>query len=171
VKVRNEDGRYLFTSESVSMGHPDKVSDQVSDAVLDSLLAVDPMARVACETLCTTGLVVVAGEVTVHNDAAIKALNDVEETARRTIREIGYTDPDMKFDADSCAVLRTLHSQSDDIAMGVDREGAGDQGMMFGFACRETPQLMPLPIQLAQPQADGSARQGPPLGQGQGPAS
>ena len=142
--------RYLFTSESVSMGHPDKVSDQVSDAVLDSLLAADPMARVACETLCTTGLVVIAGEVTVHNDAAIKALDAVEDTARQVIREIGYADdPGMKFDAESCAIIRTLHGQSKDIAMGVDREGAGDQGMMFGFACRETEELMPLPIQLA----------------------
>ena len=145
-----ENGRHLFTSESVSMGHPDKVADQVSDAVLDSLLAADPMARVACETLCTTGLVVIAGEVTVHNDKAVKALDKVEETARQVIREIGYTgDPGMKFDAESCAVIRSLHGQSQDISMGVDRDGAGDQGMMFGFACRETPQLMPLPIQLA----------------------
>ena len=142
-------GRRFFTSESVSMGHPDKVADQVSDAVLDSLLAVDPMARVACETLCTTGLVVVAGEVTVHNAAAINALNNAEETVRKTLREIGYTDPAMKFDAESCAVIRTIHSQSADIAMGVDREGAGDQGLMFGFACRETPELMPLPIYLS----------------------
>lgn len=142
-------GVHLFTSESVSMGHPDKISDQISDAILDSLLAADPMARVACETLCTTGLVVVAGEVTVHNQKAIAALENVEETVRQTIREIGYNDPDMKFDADSCAVIRTLHSQSKDIAMGVDREGAGDQGLMFGFACRDTKELMPLPIHLA----------------------
>ena len=141
--------RHLFTSESVSMGHPDKVSDQLSDAVLDSLIRADPHVRCACETLCTTGLVVVAGEVTVHNTKAIKALERVEDTVRKTIREIGYTDPMMKFDADSCAVIRTLHSQSSDIAMGVDKDGAGDQGLMFGFACRETPALMPMPIHLS----------------------
>ena len=143
------DGKHLFTSESVSMGHPDKVSDQISDAVLDSLLAVDPMVRCACETLCTTGLVVVAGEVTVHNDEAIKALDRVEQTTRETLREIGYTDPRMRFDADSCAVIRTLHGQSADIAMGVDKEGAGDQGLMFGYACRETNVFMPMPIEIA----------------------
>ncbi|MEX2672082.1 MAG: methionine adenosyltransferase [Phycisphaeraceae bacterium] len=154
----NSDDRYLFTSESVSMGHPDKVSDQVSDAVLDSLLAVDPAARVACETLCTTGLVVVAGEVTVHNTEAIQAMDRIEDTVRQTVREIGYTDPGMKFDADSCAVLRTIHAQSEDIARGVDSDGAGDQGMMFGFACRETPQLMPVPIQLAHALMDRHAK-------------
>jgi len=142
-------GVHLFTSESVSMGHPDKVSDQVSDAILDSLLAVDPYARCACETLCTTGLVVVAGEVTVHNDQGIIALNNVEDTVRETLKEIGYTDPAMKFDSESCGVMRALHSQSADIAMGVDKEGAGDQGLMFGYACRETPELMPLPIHLS----------------------
>ncbi len=145
-------GKHLFTSESVSMGHPDKVSDQISDAILDSLLAADPNARVACETLCTTGLVVVAGEVTVQegNAAAYLALDNVEKTVRDTLKEIGYTgDLTMKFDADSCAVIRSLHSQSQDIAMGVDREGAGDQGLMFGFACRETPEYMPMPIHLA----------------------
>ncbi len=146
---KDYNGNYLFTSESVSMGHPDKVSDQISDAVLDSLIAVDPRARVACETLCTTGLVVVAGEVTVHNHKAIEALNNVEETVRATLKAIGYTDPAMKFDSESCSVIRTLHSQSADIAMGVDREGAGDQGLMFGYACRETPNLMPLPIDLS----------------------
>lgn len=133
----------LFTSESVSMGHPDKVSDQISDAVLDAMLADDAFSRVACETLCCTGLVVVAGEVTT------KTYVNIPELVREVVREIGYTSGDMRFDADSAGVLVALNKQSGDIAMGVDREGAGDQGMMFGYATNETPELMPLPIQLA----------------------
>ena len=133
----------LFTSESVSMGHPDKVADQISDAVLDAMLADDAYSRVACETLCCTGLVVVAGEITTNTYVSIPDL------VREVVREIGYTSGDMRFDADSCGVMVALNKQSNDIAMGVDREGAGDQGMMFGYACRETPELMPLPVQLA----------------------
>lgn len=134
---------YLFTSESVTEGHPDKISDQISDAVLDAALSADPTARVACETLVTTGLVVVAGEITTN------AVIDYSRVAREAIREIGYTRAKYGFDCDTCAVLSALDRQSPDIAMGVDTGGAGDQGLMFGYACNETPELMPLPIQLA----------------------
>ncbi len=136
-------GKYFFTSESVSMGHPDKVSDQVSDGILDALLAQDPMSRVACETLCTTDLVVLSGELTT------KAKIDYVAVTRDVIRDIGYTHEDIGFDADGCRVFLALHSQSGDIAQGVDRDGAGDQGLMFGYACTQTEEYMPLPIALA----------------------
>lgn len=134
---------YLFTSESVSEGHPDKVCDQISDAVLDTLFEQDPMSRVACECFVTTGLVLVGGEVTTQGYV------DVQKVVRDVIKGIGYTEAGVGFDADSCAVLSTLHSQSPNIAQGVDVGGAGDQGMMFGYACNETPQYMPMPIMFA----------------------
>jgi S-adenosylmethionine synthetase len=135
--------RHLFTSESVTEGHPDKIADQISDAILDAILAQDPVGRVACETLVTTGLAIVAGEITTS------AYVDFQDVVRSTIREVGYNRGKFGFDAETCAVLSSIHSQSPDIAMGVDTGGAGDQGLMFGFACTETDELMPLPIMLA----------------------
>jgi S-adenosylmethionine synthetase len=134
---------YLFTSESVTEGHPDKIADQVSDAVLDAILAQDPTGRVACETLLTTGLVVVAGEITTS------CYVDIPRVARETIREVGYTRAKYGFDYETCGVITAIDEQSGDIAMGVDKLGAGDQGLMFGYACTETEELMPLPIMLA----------------------
>jgi S-adenosylmethionine synthetase len=135
--------RHIFTSESVSEGHPDKMADQISDAVLDAALTQDPMSRVACETLVTTGLCVVAGEITT------KAIIDIPKIAREVIAHIGFTDARMGYDAKTCGILNCVQTQSPDIAMGVDTGGAGDQGLMFGYACDETPELMPLPIMLA----------------------
>ncbi len=134
---------YLFTSESVTEGHPDKIADQISDAVLDSILAQDPVGRVACETLLTTGLVVVAGEITTS------CYVDIPKIARETIKNVGYTRAKFGFDYETCGVIAAIDSQSPDIAMGVDNLGAGDQGLMFGYACTETDELMPLPIMLA----------------------
>src|SRR5262245_27375663 len=147
--------RYLFTSESVSMGHPDKVADQISDAVLDHCLTADPYSRVACETLVTTDLAIVAGEITTQADLSNEA---IDWLVRKTVREIGYVDETIGFSADKCNVHSHLHAQSGDIAMGVDLGGAGDQGMMFGFACDETSTLMPLPIHLAHRLVENHAR-------------
>jgi S-adenosylmethionine synthetase len=134
---------FLFTSESVTEGHPDKIADQISDAILDAVLAQDPMGRVACETLLTTGLCVIAGEITT------RCYVDFPKVARETIREVGYTDAAFGFDYQTCAVVSSIDEQSPDIAQGVNPGGAGDQGLMFGYACRETKELMPLPIMLA----------------------
>ena len=139
----SRNGRYLFTSESVTEGHPDKIADQISDAILDAILAQDPVGRVACETLVTTGLAIIAGEITTS------CYVDFPKIVRETIKDVGYTRAKYGFDYETCAVLSSIHEQSPDIAMGVDPGGAGDQGLMFGYACTETEELMPLPIMLA----------------------
>jgi S-adenosylmethionine synthetase len=136
-------GRYLFTSESVTEGHPDKIADQISDSVLDAILAQDPMGRVACETLVTTGIAMIAGEITTTSTV------DYQKVVRDAIKDVGYTRAKYGFDYETCAVLSSIHEQSPDIAQGVDPGGAGDQGLMFGYACTETDELMPLPIMLA----------------------
>ena len=139
----SRNGRYLFTSESVTEGHPDKIADQISDAILDAILAQDPVGRVACETLVTTGLAIIAGEITTS------CYVDFPRIVRDTIKDVGYTRAKFGFDSETCAVLSSIHEQSPDIAQGVDPGGAGDQGLMFGYACTETDELMPLPIMLA----------------------
>ncbi|HEY0874731.1 MAG TPA: methionine adenosyltransferase [Vicinamibacterales bacterium] len=136
-------GRYLFTSESVTEGHPDKIADQISDSILDAILAQDSVGRVACETLVTTGLAIIAGEITTS------CYVDFPKIVRETIKDVGYTRAKFGFDSETCAVLSSIHEQSPDIAQGVDPGGAGDQGLMFGYACTETPELMPMPIMLA----------------------
>jgi S-adenosylmethionine synthetase len=145
-------GRHLFTSESVTEGHPDKIADQISDSILDAILAQDARGRVACETLVTTGLAIIAGEITTT------ATIDYQHVVRQAIKDVGYTRAKFGFDCETCAVLSSIHEQSPDIAQGVDPGGAGDQGLMFGYACTETPELMPLPIMLAHRLTKGLSR-------------
>jgi S-adenosylmethionine synthetase len=145
----SRNGRHLFTSESVTEGHPDKIADQISDSILDAILSLDSTSRVACETLVTTGIAFIAGEITT------RAVIDYQDVVRSTIADVGYTRGKYGFDAETCAVVSAIHSQSPDIARGVDTGGAGDQGLMFGYACTETDELMPLPIMLAHKLAKG----------------